>query len=348
MKLQTSTSVAQLTARTFINMTRLILSLALIVGTVPATYAQNQQTQNQEARTVKTSSRRSNKSKLNYGRIELTTSTGEYPVIVDGAPNGTSSPMVRYIDLAPGSRTLEVNFPNGTRYVNTFNIEAGRRYCIALNYRPRTIRVAPSLASPCPYNVNVSASATVNDGDLLTFTSDTVYTGTAPLKLTWTVSPSTARITSGQGTNSITVDTTGLGDGRVTATLLADDGSGDPNCRQSAQATTMINSLAPAIVTPKRFDEFPSVTFDDDKARLDNLAIELQNQPTARGYIILYPGTRSNARKINQLTNRTRNYLVTTRGIDASRLTVITASPRERDYFELYLVPQGAEPPMPR
>ncbi len=321
-----------------------VFALLSFFAVSPAIYAQDSQTQ---VRTVNTSNKR-NRSKLNYGRIELTTVTGEYPVLIDGQPNGESSPTVRYFDLEPGNRTVEVQFPNGTRYVNTFNVIAGRKQCITLNYRPRTIRVENLVASPCPYTVAVSAPAIVNDGDLITFTSDAAYNGTAALNYTWTISPAAARITSGAGTPTITVDSTGLGIGRVTAILLVDDGSGDRNCRQSAQASTAIAALAPTPVEPRRFDEFPSVTFDDDKARLDNLAIELQNSPTARGYIILYPGRRSNSRAVERLTSRTRNYLVNTRGIDASRLDIVRGGTRERDYFELYIVPQGAEPPRPQ
>ena len=319
-----------------------LLFVALIIASASITHAQTT-----DVRTVKTSSERRGK-RAAYGRIELTTTTGEYPVSVDGQPNGTSSPTVRYLDLDPGSRTVEVQFPNGAKYVNTFNIIAGRKYCIALNYRPRTIRIANPVVSPCPYTVAVSAPASVSDGDLITFTSDAAYNGTAALNYTWTVSPAAARITSGAGTPTITVDSTGLGSSRVTAILVVDDGSGDRNCRQTAQSSTATIVPVAPLVEPRRFDEFPSVTFDDDKARLDNLAIELQNTPTASGYIIVYQGRRSNARAYERLTNRTRNYLVNTRGIDASRITIVNGGQRERDYFELYIVPRGAEPPRPR
>src|SRR5207248_1270198 len=80
----------------------------------------------------------------------------------------------------------------------------------------------------------------VNDGDLITFTSDVAYGGSKPLNYTWTVSPAGARIVSGTGTATITVDSTGLGNQRVSATLVVDDGSGDPLCRQNAQASTML------------------------------------------------------------------------------------------------------------
>lgn len=330
-------SGSRFSARAF---TILVVALFLIAS---ASVAQAQN----DSRTVRTSSKRRGTTPA-YGRIELTTTTGEYPVSVDGQPNGTSSPTVRYLDLEPGSRTVEVQFPNGAKYVNTFNIIAGRKYCIALNYRPRTIRIENPVVSPCPYTVAVAAPASVSDGDLITFTSDAAYNGTSALNYTWTVSPASARIISGAGTPTVTVDSTGLGNQRVTAILVVDDGSGDRNCRQSAQASTAINTLVTQPEVPRRFDEAPITNFDDYKARLDNLAIELQNSPTATGHIIIYQGRRSSARALERQTNRTRAYLVNTRGIDDSRITIVNGGQRERDYFEFYIVPRGAEPPRPQ
>ncbi len=52
----------------------------------------------------------------------------------------------------------------------------------------------------------------------------------------------------------------------MTAILVVDDGSGDRSCRQTAQAATGVSGL-PTITPAKRFDEFPSIAHDDDKAR---------------------------------------------------------------------------------
>src|ERR1043166_1690150 len=104
---------------------------------------------------------------------------------------------------------------------------------------------------PCPSPVNVTAPAAVNDGDVVTFSADIGYTGQSALNYTWTVSPPAARILSGAGTPTITVDSSGLGNHRVTAILVVDDGSGDRSCRQTAQAATGVNGL-PKIETSKR------------------------------------------------------------------------------------------------
>jgi hypothetical protein len=280
------------------------------------------------------------------GRIEVSTQPGGYPITIDGQPAGETTDYVRAIELDPGQHTVTIQFPNGTPWTQTFNIVAGRKNCIALNYRPRTIEIPAIAASPCPYPVNVTAPAQVADGDIVTFTADVGYSGPSALNYTWTVSPPAARILSGVGTPTITVDSSGLGNKRVTAILVVDDGSGDRSCRQTAQAATGVTGL-PIITPPRRFDEFPSVARDDDKARFDNLAIELQNNPGATGYVIAYAGRNSRAGEADRMTRRAAEYLSTTRGISRDRLVVINGGYRDSNSFELWLVPQGAEAPRP-
>jgi hypothetical protein len=295
---------------------------------------------------AKKAKQKNNKNQPVNGRIEISTNPGGYPVTINGQPAGETTEYVRTIDLEPGTHTVEILFPNNTPWRQTFQVAAARRYCIALNYRPTTISIPAVPVSPCPYPVNVSAPASANDGDVITFSADVGYAGPSALNYTWTVSPPTARILSGAGTPTITVDSTGLGGRRVTAILVVDDGSGDRNCRQSAEAATGI--VAPQrLETPRRFDEFPSVAFDDDKARLDNLAIELQNNPGSTGYIIAYSGRRSRPGTAARMNARAVKYLTGVRGISPDRIRVIEGGGRDTNSYELWLVPQGAEPPRP-
>ena len=281
------------------------------------------------------------------GNLEISTTPGGNPIFIDGAPAGETTEFVRVIELQPGPHTVEIVFPNGTRWSHVINTVAGRRDCVALTYRPRSITIPPVVQSPCPYPVNVSAPATVADGDVITFSADVTYTGQSALNYTWTVSPPAARILSGVGTPTITVDSTGSGNRRVTAILVVDDGSGDRACRQTSQASTAV--VAPAVIpnNPKRFDEFPSVAFDDDKARLDNLAIELQNSPGSTAHVIAYAGRGRRAGHADRMGRRALDYLLTTRGIDSSRVVFVNGGTRERDTYELWIVPQGAESPRP-
>jgi hypothetical protein len=281
------------------------------------------------------------------GRIEVSTTPGGYPILIDGQPAGETSTTVRLVDLPPGRHTVEIMFPNNTRWAHDFNILPGKKNCISLAYRPRAIEIPHAAESPCPYPVNISAPASATEGSIVTFTSDVAYAGPSALTYTWTISPPSARIVSGAGTPTITVDSTGIGRQRLTAILVVDDGSGDRACRQRATASTIINATQLPPVGPRRFDEFPSIAFDDDKARLDNLAIELQNNPGSTGYIIVYGGRTSRAGTADLLGGRARNYLVETRGIDTSRVVVINGGYRDTNSFELWLVPQGAAPPAP-
>src|SRR5262249_26989974 len=150
---------------------------------------------------------------------------------------GDTSTAARVIELDPGPHHLEILLPNESHWVRDFQIERGRKICVSLNYHPKKYTIEKS---PCPYSVNISAPVSVNDGDLITFTSDVAYNGSAALNYSWTVSPGSAKIVSGAGSPTITVDSTGLGSQRVSATLVVDDGSSEAMCRQRASASTTI------------------------------------------------------------------------------------------------------------
>ena len=284
------------------------------------------------------------KKKVKYGQIEISTNPGGFPLRIDGQPQGATSTTVRVIELQPGHHNIEILLPNGGRWVRDFDIERGRKVCVNLNYHPKKYTVAKS---PCPFPVNISAPVSVNDGDLITFTSDVAYGGSAPLTYTWTVSPADARIVSGAGTATITVDSTNLGNQRVMATLVADDGSGDAMCRQTAQAATSVVKKELPPPECKVFDQFPSVAFDDDKARFDNLAIELQASPDATAYIIIYGGRASRTGQADMLGRRSLDYLTTQRGVDAHRIVIVNGGYRDRDFIEIWLCAPGAKPPQP-
>jgi hypothetical protein len=127
--------------------------------------------------------------------------------------------------------------------------------------------------------------------------------------------------------------------------VTVDDGSGEPACRQTAQASTVVRK-PPPIESPSRlFDVCCSCSFDDQKARLDNLAVELQNDPSTTTYVIAYGGRTSRVGSADLLGTRARDYLVTQRGIDQSRITVMNGGFREEDCVELWIVPRGATIP---
>ena len=284
------------------------------------------------------------KKPASYGTLKVQTTPVGLPVEVDGKPEDATTTDGHIFDLNPGRHSIVISLPNGQRWRREINLEAGRIKCVALNYRPG---LPPVPSSPCPFPVNLSAPASVNDGEVITYTSDVTYAGSLALNYTWTVSPATAKILSGVGTATITVDSTGLANQSITATLVVDDGSGDAACRQSAQASTLIPSV-PARENPARqFDVCCNCAYDDQKARLDNLAVQLQNDPSTAAYIIAYAGRNSRSGEANRLGARARDYLVTKRGINSPQIIVVNGGFREEDCVELWIVPSGATPPQP-
>ena len=101
-----------------------------------------------------------------------------------------------------------------------------------------------------------------------------------------------------------------------------------------------------------KFDEFGDINCEDEYARLDNFAIQLQNTPSAQGYIIFYGGRRFRGRLPRRgeaavRAGRLKPYLVNRRGIPVDRVTVINGGHQESFSIELWIVPPGAEPPEP-
>lgn len=286
-----------------------------------------------------TASAKSKKAK--YATIKIQTNPAGLLLMIDGKPLGETTVDYRAFDLDAGLHTVQVRLPNGQFWTREVELPAGRVKCVVVNYRP----LPPPPKSPCPFPLNISAPSQVTEGEIITYTSDVAYSGNAALKYNWVVTPSSARVISGLGTPTLNVDSTGLGGQRIIATLTADDGSSDPACAQSAQVVSIIAPLKKVVIVAREFDECNNCTFDDQKARLDNLAVELQNDPTTRAYIIAYGGRMSPVGQVEKLMNRAREYMVTQRGIDASRLSVVNGGYREEDSVELWIVPSGATAP---
>lgn len=94
-----------------------------------------------------------------------------------------------------------------------------------------------------------------------------------------------------------------------------------------------------------KFDEYSNIPFNDEKARLDNFAAYLQQEPESKGYIIAYAGRRPHAGEAQARAERAKNYLIKERGVDAKRIVAIDGGHREELTVELYLVPRGVSAP---
>lgn len=281
--------------------------------------------------------------KANYGTIKILSNPGGLALSIDGKFYGETRTEYRTIDLQPGIHVVAVTLPSRQQWTREIDLPAGRIKCIVVNYRPGP----PPPKSPCPFPVSVSAPAQVSEGEIITYSADVAYSGTAGLNYTWNLSPANARISSGQGTPTISVDSTGLAGQRITATLAVDDGSSDSACRQTAQASTNVPPAEKRSIVGREFDTCCSCSYDDQKARLDNLAIELQNDPTTTTYVFGYGGRTSPVGQANRLLARAQDYLVSHRGIDASRIVLVNGGFREEDCVDVWIVPRGATTPQP-
>lgn len=229
------------------------------------------------------------------------------------------------------SVTWDLSGVNPGTYTATVDVNDGNAHT-ANGSTTVTVAECTRCVPPCPA-VSVSCPSDVDLGSPITFTSS--VSGDASVTYNWSVS--TGTISGGQGTSSITVDTTGLGGQTVTATVEL--GGLDPSCSRTASCTTNVRAPnAPAV----KFDEYGDIKFNDEKARLDNYAIQLQNQPGSQGYILAYG---SCAGQAQARADRAKDYLVNTRGIDAGRLTTVDGGCRSELGVELWVVPTGATPP---
>jgi hypothetical protein len=192
--------------------------------------------------------------------------------------------------------------------------------------------VCPAIEIVCPTDVAF--------GQPITFTSR--LTGGVPANTNalynWTVTAGT--IIEGQGTDTIKVDTAGLGGQTVSASLSV--GGYNLECAADCGVSVPLPKLI-----GRKFDEFPDISRNDEKARLDNYGIELQNDPTATAYVIVYPGRSGKRGDVQHHANRVVDYLVNSRGLDKSRIVTLVGPVRENLFVELWITPQGATPPNP-
>lgn len=195
----------------------------------------------------------------------------------------------------------------------------------------------------CP-TTQLTCPDSINAGEKLTFTAS-VSGGDSQVTPTfnWTVSAGT--IESGQGTSVIEVNTSEVpSDSTVTATVEV--GGFDREC---GYGSTVASCTSTVMKRPesRRFDEYGALKPNDENARLDNFAIELQNDPLVQGYIIAYGSRASRTGYAKKGAARAKSYLVKNRSLDPARVMVLDGGLREEPAFELWLVPSGAQPPAP-
>jgi len=277
--------------------------------------------------------------------ITVCPTEGAAPSVVHLAARVTSNSPVSYrwttnagkIDGEGANVTWDVSSLQPGLYKAYLDIDTGSPGASCQAFTSTLVRVnrCPPPPPTCP-NVGIVCPDRVVVGEPLTFSSNiSGGTGNVAPIYNWTVSAGT--IIDGQGTSTIHVDTNGLAGQSLTAKLSM--GGYTLDC----SATCTVNFPVP--VECKKFDEFPNISHNDLKARLDNYAIALQNDPTATAYVIVYRGQGGLANEVQQHTTRIVDYLVNSRGINSTRIVTLVGPKRDALLVELWLCPQGATPP---
>lgn len=94
-----------------------------------------------------------------FGRIEISTAPGRFPLLIDGQPAGETTVFNRSIDIPPGVHTIEVVFPGGLRWRRELSVRSGQKICIALTYHPAAPGVSPTERPPRTSRSRPPASA---------------------------------------------------------------------------------------------------------------------------------------------------------------------------------------------
>lgn len=111
-------------------------------------------------------------------------------------------------------------------------------------------------------------------------------------------------------------------------------------CLLLTQTTLAQTAVPPAV----KIDEFGDIAASDIIARLDNFAVGLQNDPNARGFLVVYRSRRDMPGLSNRYANRMKDYLVKSRGMPAERIVTVDGGYISCLTQELWLVPIGATP----
>lgn len=111
----------------------------------------------------------------------------------------------------------------------------------------------------------------------------------------------------------------------------------------SAKGSTLVGPT-------QKFDEFGDLNCEDEYAHLDNFAIQLQQEPAAKGVIIFYGGKTFRGKLPRRgdavaRAARLKSYLVQRRGIPTNQVIVVDGGYSEKWHVEIWIVPPGASMP---
>ena len=264
--------------------------------------------------------------------------------------NGTTA-TVATVALAPGQYTVQCGVKEGKpgkEGLKPWESATGTATFTVKDFEPPTISCS---ASP----------STIKPGDTATVTSVGVSPQNRPLTYSYSA---TAGTVSGSGTTA-EYSSAGAPTGAVGITCNVSDDKG-----HSASASTNLTISAPYVPPAPKTQALCTINFSNDKRRpervdneakacLDQVALDLKQQPDAKAVVVGEADSAEQAKtakqeayqakhkhaKVDQTAAQravnTKDYLVTEQGIDASRISVATGS-TDGQTVENYLVPSGA------
>jgi len=247
--------------------------------------------------------------------------------------------------LAPGTYTVTCGVKEGKP-----GKEGLKPWEVANGTATFTVKAFEPPTASCSAN-----PSTIKPGETSTVTA----TGMSPQNrpLTYSYSAASGSI-SGTGTTAV-FSSTGAPTGTAAITCSVSDDKG-----QTATANTSVTITAPYVAPIPHTQALCSITFSNDKKRptrvdneakacLDEVALDLQKQSDAKAVVVgdstaaekVLPKHAKKHAKLEDFAGEravnTKEYLVTEKGIDASRISVATGT-TDGQKVEDYLVPSGA------
>lgn len=269
----------------------------------------------------------------------------------DGVTGTDATATVNTASLAPGTATVKVEVKEGKK--GKEGLKPGQTAECSTSITIKEFE---------PPTISCSASpSTIKPGDTSTITATASSPQNRPLTYSYSAAAGTV---DGTGTTA-TFSSTGAPTGPTGITCKVADDKG-----HNASADTSVTIVAPPPPPVPHVEALCSIGFDMDKRRpdrvnnegkacLDEVALDLQKQPDAKAVIVgtsdakekaktekqeKYAAKHKRAKVEDSAAQRAvnaKNYLVTEKGIDASRVSVATGT-EDSQKVANYLVPSGA------
>lgn len=188
----------------------------------------------------------------------------------------------------------------------------------------------------CPDIRVVEPSGVTQPDSTMTFSVNVSGGSQSSPTYDWSVDKGT--IIEGKNEAVVTVDTTGLSDTTIRATVIV--GGLCESCTDNEASGTGVISGGPEI---EELPQIGDVANDQVRNEIDNLFIRLQNDPSRTAYIITYGSSRDIARREKLIKDHIR-----LRRYDSSRVVFLQGSNQGEVRSEVFLVPEGVTPPSPQ